>query len=610
MKKALLALVVLLALAVAVFVVFMRTIGRHVSAAQLVREDTLLFVNLPNLPRTALRWPQTGLAQIFAEPEMQQFLEKPRTAAGPGKVLDEKLAQILRLAPREVFFAVTSIEGPTPKWVAGFAFIGRKKDAVALLAEPRGEMKKAWPAGKSDLLSFGETEVETFAFGEQVIAEAFRADWYLVSNDLDLLKTTLTAAALPAGAPDALGKKEVFQKAVAKLPKDGDLVVFGQLGTLTERITSLLVASGQAVNPQQLAELKRMQAVAWGTKLEGKQVRDTIFLLAPGGTPEPPLPRNALAFSAADTFLYYGMALPAKFEMPDSAGLVGGYLPILGTMEKTLAEKGLKWADLSVAFGPELGAVVDWAQQDAQPTALLALDVRDSAKARAFVDVFTGTAPGTPAWGRAENDGVTLFQSPPGEGLVPISPSLALTDKFLVLGFSPASVEAGLGRLKSGQAAISQSPAYTGAARAVGAPTSGFGYLDMKTLFERSYGTLRPLIAMSLAFSPDAGQYLDAGKLPGTETISRHLTPSIYSQSVTAEGTLIESIGTLTFNQVLVAAIGGGVAAAFPMIESTLSGGLKLDPITLGLPQPAPAPEPPTTPAPAISEPAPVVPQI
>jgi hypothetical protein len=115
---------------------------------------------------------------------------------------------------------------------------------------------------------------------------------------------------------------------------------------------------------------------------------------------------------------------------------------------------------------------------------------------------------------------------------------------------------------------------------------------------------------MSLAFSPDAGQYLDAGKLPGTETISRHLTPSIYSQSVTAEGTLIESIGTLTFNQVLVAAIGGGVAAAFPMIESTLSGGLKLDPVTLGLPPPTPAPEPPPAPAPATSEPPPVVPQI
>ncbi len=601
MKKASLALVALLVLAFALFVVFKKTIGRHVPAAQLVPGETLLFVNVPNLPRTALRWPQTGLAQIFAEPELQKFLEKPRAAAGPGKMLDEKLKQILRLAPREAFAAVTSIDGPQPKWIAGFAFLGRKSEVVALLAEPRAELKKAQPAGKSDIVSFGGTEVETFTYGEVVVAEAFKEDWYLVSNNLDLLKTTMTAAALPTGAPDALGKKELFQKAVAKLPADGDMVVFGQLGSLTERITSLLKASGQPIEPAQLAELQRMQAVAWGTKLEGAQVRDTIFLVAPGGTAEPPLPRNALALSAVDTLLYYGLALPKTFEMPDSSGLVGGYLPMLGAMEKSLAEKGLKWSDLTVAFGPELGVVVDWGQKDPQPTALLALDVRDGAKARAFVDVFTGTAPGTPAWGRKEEGGVTLFQSPTGEGLVPVSPALALTERFLVLGFSSVAVEVGLARLRSGQYAIGQNPAYAGAAKTVGVPTSGFGYLDSKTLFERSYGTLRPFIAMSLAFNPEAGQYLDAGKLPSTETISRHLAPSIYSQSVTAEGTLIESTGTLTFNQVLVAAIGGGLAAAFPIIEASLKEGL--DPKTL-LP---PAPTPPVPPTPAPPTPAPTV---
>src|SRR6187402_2475745 len=95
MKKASLALVALLVLAFALFVVFKKTIGRHVPAAQLVPGETLLFVNVPNLPRTALRWPQTGLAQIFAEPELQRFLEKMRAADGPGKMLDEKLKQIL-----------------------------------------------------------------------------------------------------------------------------------------------------------------------------------------------------------------------------------------------------------------------------------------------------------------------------------------------------------------------------------------------------------------------------------------------------------------------------------------------------------------------------------
>lgn len=601
MKKILVSLVLLVAVAAAGFVVYRKTIGAHVPAALLVPGETLLFVDVPNVPRTALRWPKTGIAQIFAEPEMQKFLERARETDGLMKTLDEKLAQLLRLAPREVFVAVTSIEGPTPKWVAGFAFLGRKSKAVELLEEPRAVLKAAWPAGKSDIGMHGKTEVETFTFGDSVVAEAFQGDWYLVANDVALLHRTLDAAALPNGAADALGTREVFQKATARLPEECDTLIFGQLGTLTERVKSLLVASGQAVDPKQLAEFQRMQALAWGTKLEGAQVRDTIYLLAPGGTAEVALPRNALAFSAAETFLYYGMALPAKIEVPQSTGLLGGYLTMLAPMEKALAEKGLKWGDLSVAFGPEAGVVADWGAEEPAPTALLAVDVRDAAKARAFVEVFTASAPGTPGWVRSEKDGATLFQSPTGTGLLPVSPSLAVTEKFVVLGFSPASVATALARLKSGQTGIGQTPAYQGAAKTVGAPTSGFGYLDMKTLIERTYATIRPMLALSMAAAGPGEAVFDAGKLPATGTISRHFTPSVYSQSVTAEGTLVESSGTLTFNQVLLGAIGGGVAAALPLLESTLSSGLKLDDGLLA-PPPAPAPRQPA-PAPAPAHP-------
>jgi len=588
MKKVIPAVVVLIALAVGAFVVFKKTIGSHVPAALLVPGETLLFVDLPNVPRTALRWPKTGLGQIFAEPEVQRFLEKARTTDGPVKRMEEKLGQVLRVAPREAFVAVTSIEGASPKWIAGFAFLGRKKEAEALLAEPRAGWKAAWPAGKSDLAMHGAVEVETYTEGEKVMAEAFKGDWYLVSNDVALLHSTLDACGLPGGAPDALGTREVFKKATAPLPGDGDALVFAQFGTLTERLTSLLVATGQAPDPGQLAELKRVQAVAWGTKLEGKQIRDTIFLLAPGGRAEPRLKLNAEGGRTGETFLTYVMKLPEKIELPDSAGLLGGYLPMLAPMEKALAGKGLTWADLTVAFGPELGLVADWPVQDGQPSAVLGLDVRDAVKAKAFVEVFTGEVPGTPPWGRAERDGVTLFQSPPGEGLLPVSPSLALTDKFLFLGFSPASA--------GGAAARWRGP-FAGK-HTLGEPTSGYGSLDTRTLFERSYGTLRPFLGMSLAFNADAGQYLDAGKLPGTETISRHLMPSVYSQSTTTEGTLVESVGTLTFNQVIIAALGGGIAAAFPMIESTLNSGLKLDPELLQLAPPAPSLSAPTPAAP------------
>lgn len=338
-------------------------------------------------------------------------------------------------------------------------------------------------------------------------------------------------------------------------------------------------------------------------------MRDTLFVLSPGNEAEPPLARSTLAFSTPQTFLTYAAVLPTTMELPEQSLALGAFIPGFAALEKALADRQLKLADFGKAFGREFGAVLSWPEGSPQPSAVLAMEVRDGAKAKGFVEAFTSGLAGSPAWGRHEKDGVAIFQSPAAPGLIAVTPSLALTDRFLVLGFSQPEIAAALERLKSGQLAIAQTATFGQAARAVTEPTSGFGYLDLKTLFERSYGALRPFLAMTLAFSPDSAKYLDAGKLPNTETIAKHLSPSVYSQSVSPEGTLIESVGTLTFNQVLVGTVGGAVAAAFPMIESALGSGMKLDPNLLlnpGAPKPA-APAPQKAPAPE-GEPAPAAP--
>ena len=55
---------------------------------------------------------------------MQAFLANPREKAPGMKLWQERMDQIARINPGEAFFAVTSIEGPQPKLVAGFTFLG------------------------------------------------------------------------------------------------------------------------------------------------------------------------------------------------------------------------------------------------------------------------------------------------------------------------------------------------------------------------------------------------------------------------------------------------------------------------------------------------------
>ena len=580
MKKILLTALVLVMVAAVVALVWVKRPGSyHARGAELAPAETVFFAHLPDLRRSADRWQETALNAIWNEPDMQAFLEKPKARLPAMSQWLTRLEQLKRTSPGEAFVAVTSIDASNPRYVGGFSFRGRRGDVEALIAEPREELRKAWPAGKSDIISYNAAEIETFQYQEKVVAQTFRDGWFLVANDLELLQATLDRLD-GKGAP-SLATTDIFKSATQPLPADSDGVFFAQLTTLTDRLGSLLVASGQKTSPQQLDDLKRTQAISFSTKMEGTQIRDTFFALHPDATTEPKLPLNTLALSAPETLLYSATAVPASLEIPESAAALTMFIPGWTLWEKALATRGVKLADFGKAFGPELGSLLDWSAQAMQPSILLALEVRDRTLAQAFADTFTDGQSGGPAWGRKEEGATTTYQMPTqgmGTALGVVgSPTMVLTEKFLVIGFSQEAVAAGLQRLTLETAGTARIPGLQEARNSVAAPSSGFAYLDVKALFERTYAMFRPFIVMSVAFSGDSGKYIDTGKLPATETISRHLGPSAFSQVVLENGTLAESVGTLTLSQVVVAAVGGGVAAAFPMIEEAISGGFKLD---------------------------------
>ncbi|MEA3210243.1 MAG: hypothetical protein QOE70_3300 [Chthoniobacter sp.] len=573
MKKLIPAGVLLLVLAAAAlfFLKLRRYLPEAPRGAELAPAETIFFAQLPNLRRSALRFPQTSLYKIWQEPEMQAFLEKPRQKVPWMRLWQAKCDQIARVAPGEVFVAVTSIEGPAATFVAGFSFAGDPADAEALLAEPRAEFKRHWPAGKSDISGYKGRDIETFTYAQGELASCFNGRWFFLANDLALLRATLDRAENPAGAlAGSLAGNPIFQQASAPLGTALDAMLYGQLTSLTDRLGSLAAASGRAMEAGQIAAFKKNQAIAAGAKIDGTQLRDTIFILSPGTAPQEPLPRNTLAFSGAQTLLYFATGAATLLQLPDSLGLWSGLLPGFAAKEEALAAEGLKWKDLERTFGPELGSMVDWPDEASVPTLLVMLEVRDRERARRFVETLTAGGIGNPGWTRQQKGGVATFQAPL-EGFPFVQPTIALSGEFALFGLNSAVVTGALSRLPSGNGGLRAMPAFSEASRLVSEPTAAFGYLDSQKLFDHAYGILRPFITMSLAFSPDTGSYIDAGKLPSAGAVSKHLSPSVLSQSTAKNGTLIESAGTLTFDQLLLASIGWGVAAALPTAQNFLS---------------------------------------
>ncbi len=566
MKKVIIAVVFLAAVAAGAFFVLKKVVAHTPRAAELVPADTVLFAQIPDTLTSAQRFSKTALWDILQEPELQRAF--PDADSNP---LFDDWRKFALMLPREGFVAITSIDGAVPKFVAGFAYSGRQKDAEAVAAGWRSALRQSRPAGKGDFTTYGEREIETFTEKDLTIAEVFCDGWYFIADDLELLHRTIDR--LDGKTPGtSLAASDIYKEAIAPLPTAPDALFVAQTGVMIERVASLAVAAGQKTDPKEFDELRKVKAISATMKFDGKNCRDSIFVLRPGSAPEPSLARNAIALSSPATLLYYAMRLPETLAISEENAPMLALLPGWDALNQSLMEKHLALADLPKAFGPEFGALVDWVPEGESASGLLALDVRDAEKAAAFVNLLTSRAGEVP-WEKSEHDGVTFFTTP----LMEFSPTVALTEKFALIGLTRDSVAKGLGQMKAGQGRIDTTPTYEAATRSVATPTSGFGYIDLKTLFERGYEPLKSLLGVSLAFTSEAGQFLDAGRLPAASVISQHLGPIVYSQATTDQGTLIESTGPVTFNQVLLGVMAGAIGTALPSMEAALADG-SLDP--------------------------------
>ena len=535
-------MLVLLALGAAAFFFFKvrRYLPERARGAELAPAETIFFAQFPNLRQTALRVPKSDLYQIWLEPDMQTFLEKPRRKAPWMRAWAERIDEILRAAPGECFVAVTSFADPRPSFVGGFSFAGNQRDAEALAIHFRAQV-----------------------FSQVQIVSAFRSNWYLCASDSEMLAALLARFESKAG--EALAATPIFQQSMAPLGVGQDLVLFGKPNAL----------SGNRDFLKELGAPARTSAddvIALATKIDGAKMHDTIFLRGSGAASAGTLSRQTLPLASAQTLLYYASEL-SLLQPGGDLGMLKGLVPGLAGMEKSLAEKGLTWSDLPAAIGPEFGVMAEWPEDAVLPVVLLASEVRDAVKTRTFMDALTNPPPPNSPWQREQRDGVTIMTAP-AQGLSFVRPSAALTDRFALLGMSPEAVTAALSNTgKSAQPSLGQAVAFQDIARLVPDRASAFGYLDFPRLFERAYRMARPFITLSLAFSANAAAQIDAGKLPPVEAISKHLGATVLTQTRIDGGTVIESIGSVTLPELFLAIGAGGNAAGLPSLAGALPGG-------------------------------------
>lgn len=599
MKKALATITALGAAGIAA-VLLLKNVDHSgsLASASMLPPETIFLIDAPDLKGSALRWQETAIAKIGNEPEVKAFLQRPLSQLFKNPIVEDTLNRLGRVGIDQGFLALTGIRENMPHVVMGIRYSGSRAELEGLIARAKAEAQHASPAGKLDLLKHGQYEIESFTDKGTTVAGALVGQWYFVSNQVDLLKSTIDRYASPSASP-ALGGSELYKKTVAPLPKHPDIQFFARTEGLADKWATLAAASGTTVDAQQLDELRKIKGISAASKLEGPLVREVAFVYAPESKSLPTLNGSTLALTSPETLIYYGNAM----VFPDKINLGGksASSPFAASLQSFLKgiDSEVPLENLGKAFGPEFAFILDWKPTSLAPTAAAVINVKDAPLALQFANGLLKD------WIGAENNGTHFWRLPnPSTGGLPISvsPTAALTNTHFVIGLDSATVDATLNKAAaaaSGKEAVKtliHTPTFEAAYGTVQKPGTGLVYVDTKVLFEKIYGLLRPMAAYANLI-PGISDYADLSKLPSTEAISQHLLPNIISTAQVENGLRIEATGAISSVQTALAAQVGAVAYVY-------SQGLKLTPA----PSAIVAPTPPTLTPPAVPEPAPATP--
>jgi hypothetical protein len=332
----------------------------------------------------------------------------------------------------------------------------------------------------------------------------------------------------------------------------------------SDRLAALRSAVRSTPVPGESTMIEKMRCIAGSMRFENGKIHDVLFLGMPKLEQNTSVIRSSISLGTKETFLYLSILLNLG-EKIDTLNQAAAYA---GTkVFQTLANSGITAQDWKAAFGVELESLADWPSSAHWPSLLLTLPVTDAAKAGKIVE--TLIAADDSSWTQTTKDGVRYFSKQSAASLVAITPTMALSDRILIAGINPVSVEEAMKRRATGSKEFSDSRTFQAAERLLPAPTNFFAYIDTALLYSRLDASLRPMLLMASAFVPAVANSIDPTKLPSADIITKHLSPIVSSQRYDHDGYIAESIGPVTLDQ---AAIGGVILSSLGTAARQKSG--------------------------------------
>src|SRR5439155_26043363 len=299
------------------------------------------------------------------------------------------------------------------------------------------------------------------------IATAYDPPWFFAATDVSELERLLDRADRRGSSEDnRLDKDDAYRAAISHRPSNSVAFFYFQPKAFSQRLAELRAAVGSTPVPSDSTLLEKMRCIAGSMRFENGKIHDIVFLGMPKLEQATTLTPSSQSLGTKETFLYLAMLLNLGEKM-DTLNQVAAFA---GTKAfQALSDSGITDADWKEAFGIELGALADWPSTAHWPSLLVTLPVSDPAKAGKILNaLLRGDEEGS--WAETEKGGVRYFSKQSVASFVAITPTIVLSDRILIFGLNPVSVDEALKRGASGSFEFAESQTYKTAVGLLPAP--------------------------------------------------------------------------------------------------------------------------------------------
>jgi len=579
MKKAIVAFLLLTALITGVLL-YLALSKPAPKADSLLPESTLVFLDIPDFSKSRADFANTDLYALWREPEVQAFLEQPLSvlceAYGANAPDTANIGNfLLNTVQGEVFLALTHVTMfPTLNLglVLGADVHHKRIEALAALHQLEKRLKQTYPDGSfQDKKYLGVRYTVWETEPGFPVCHAFFNSLVVFTLGEDTMRDAITcfAGQVP---PDfkRLTDSAKFQNIERHASRDHGFLAYLNVEEALNLIGPLMALAPQTGNMYQ--SLQQIQASAVSMTFVDRGVEDVGFLAYSGSQhkPTPPTQRKTLAVTAPDTLFYSvgSVDLPTLYE--EGMGLLSqsGSPPLMtaaGDFQLALRNRGIHIReDVLKKVGPELAIVANWRPGARAPDAAVVAEITDADNLRPALDNAMNALKASVAgndeqypWDETESSGQKLRTVRVGAGL--FAPTYTTTGQFFILASTPDYARELLGQAKDSKPTLTASTTYQQSMKRLSTNGSSYGYADLRGIFE-------PLYSMARRGASQIGSnaFFDTGKLPRTETISRHLFP--YVSTTVSEPQQVTSTSFSPFGKSF--GLIAGVGSAFWVVDT------------------------------------------